>query len=155
MSSVKPSRLIAAAISLLSPNMVSFTISCVIKRAAALSMRSSLPSGSTICFLSLFAHLLNWYKNICGVILSDRKVTIFSSSALVSTYLSNTVIANSIFLLLSGVMRDWIAPMVVVVSKVPVSTAMMGMMVGEPSISRIIGSSGIAPAVSTIPATLG
>src|SRR3982751_4477380 len=108
-----------------------------------------------MCFLSLLAHLANWYKNMCGVILSDRNVTIFSSSALVSTYLSNTVIANSIFLLLSGVMRDWIAPIVVVVSKVPVSTDMIGTMVGEPSISRIIGSSGKVPAVSTIPATFG
>src|SRR4051812_27561262 len=135
--------------------MVSFTMSCAIKRAAALSMRSSFPSRSTICFLLLFAHLDNWYRNMCGVMLSDRNVTIFSSSALVSTYLSNTVIASSIFLLLSGVMRDWIAPTVVVVSKVPVSTAMMGTIVGEPSMSRIMGSSGTAPAVSTMPATLG
>src|SRR3954470_23057027 len=148
MSSVSPRRLILAAISLLSPSIVSFTISCVIKRAAALSIRSSLPSGSTMCFLSLLAHLANWYRNMCGVMLSDRNVTIFSSSALVSTYLSNTVIASSIFLLLSGVMRDWIAPTVVVVSKVPVPTAIIGTMLGEPSISRIMGASGTVPAVS-------
>ena len=153
--SVKPNRFIELAIWLGSPKSVIFTISWLSKRCAAFSMRSSFPSGKTMCLMLLFACLANLYWNMCGVIPSDLKVIILSFKVFTSTYFSNVSMASLIFLSLPGVIRDWIPPSRVLVSNVPVGTAIMGMTDCEPFIKRIIGSSGSEPADKTMPATFG
>jgi hypothetical protein len=151
----RPSRLTVAAIWTGSPSKVRSTISWLRRRPAARRMRSSWPSGSTMRLRWLLAHFTSWYWNIWGVMPSGLYIFIFCSSAGTSIYCSKASRAWRIFLVLSGVMRLWMLLIWALVWKVPVLTARMGTTVCRPSISRITGSSGSLPAVSTMPATRG
>jgi hypothetical protein len=59
-----------------------------IKRAAAIIILSSFPSGNTICFRCFLALLTNYIETFFGVIPSASKVISFSAKLSKSTYFS-------------------------------------------------------------------
>ena len=137
------------------PSSVSSTTRRRSSVSAARSTRSSVPSGSTMCFLASRARSSSVYSNISGVTASERATSKRSSRSSPSTWSSNTASALVILRGVSRAIAPSRAPARTAVSNVPCRVSTTGSIVGKPSSGRRIVSGGRSPPVSTIPAGEG
>ena len=110
--------------------------------SVASRIRSSVPSGSTMCLRSCRARSISRNWNISGVVASLRPASMTASNASVSTLSANTRSAMSTFTFDFADSCPLTPPRAVAVSNVPRSVTAIGRSPATPAISLDTDSGG-------------
>ena len=118
-------------------------------------MRSSVPSGSTMCLRSARALLSSSYSNISGVTTSGRSTSRLASSEAASTFCSKSARAVSTLRWESLVTRPRADAAALAERKVPRSVWMIGTLGSRSAMRRLTASGGRKPPLRMMPASDG